>query len=61
MKEFVRVNYKYQPNDNVADLKEVNDLLDTYSQTYEPSRSHLLNEVKENFPIVTDQNNKIKF
>lgn len=60
MKEFVRVNYKYQPNDNVADLKEVNDLLDTYSQTYEPSRSHLLNEVKENFPIVTDQNNKIK-
>lgn len=60
MKNFIQVNYKYKPNDKVANLTEVNDLLDAYSKIYEPSRSNLLADVKENFPIVTDENDEVR-
>ena len=60
MKNFIQVTYKYKPNDKVANLTEVNDLLDAYSKIYEPSRSNLLADVKENFPIVTDENNEVR-
>ena len=60
MQNFYEIDYKFATNDSYANQEQVDGLLDNYSTTHSPSRKDLLDDIKANFPVYTDQTGKVR-
>ena len=60
MQNFYEIDYKFATNDSYTNQEQVDGLLDNYSTTHSPSRKDLLDDIKANFPVYTDQTGKVR-